>query len=330
MTIGTKVRQLRMTRRLTQQELAERAGVSQAIISKRETEARDNVTSDVLKALAQVLGCTTDYLVGMHEDKDSEQLTTATAKLVRRNGRGRCALPAPRRGQGVFCMTRTLTWGERRSCILRSVYLSGILPHCSGSPWNTADTSPPPGYRETCLRCFFSHDKGGIAMAEKRGITRRGAPQKCDARRRRRRTWSRRPRPRRRGDFSPVAHGGVRAARRAERAERRDRAGLCGVRPREPETATARVARLPAVTDNHDAVRKHGQNGMELLMVPYDDTPGQARTTAPEPCPRCGVIDRPPSCLAPVRMAAKPCAHTAGGFCAGCHCWRPSERWCIG
>jgi transcriptional regulator with XRE-family HTH domain len=73
MSIGEKVLRLRTARKLTQQELAERAGVSQAIISKLETDRRDNVTSDVLKGLAKVLGCTTDYLVGMHEDDVSER-----------------------------------------------------------------------------------------------------------------------------------------------------------------------------------------------------------------------------------------------------------------
>ena len=81
MTIGKRVARLRARRKLTQQELAERAGVSQAIISRLETDSRDNVTSDVLKGLAKVLGCTTDYLVGMHEDEDSEQLATAAAQI---------------------------------------------------------------------------------------------------------------------------------------------------------------------------------------------------------------------------------------------------------
>jgi len=80
MSIGKKVYRLRLARKLTQQELAERAGVSQAIISKLETENRDNVTSDVLKGLAKTLGCTTDYLVGMHEDeKETEKLAAAVA-----------------------------------------------------------------------------------------------------------------------------------------------------------------------------------------------------------------------------------------------------------
>ena len=79
MAIGKKVYRLRMERKLTQKELADRAGVSQAIISRLETDDRTNITSDVLKGLAKTLGCTTDYLVGMHEDEDSELLPTAVA-----------------------------------------------------------------------------------------------------------------------------------------------------------------------------------------------------------------------------------------------------------
>lgn len=72
MAIGKRVHRLRQKCKLTQQELATRAKVSQAIISKLETDERDNVTSDVLKGLARALGCTTDYLVGMHEDEESQ------------------------------------------------------------------------------------------------------------------------------------------------------------------------------------------------------------------------------------------------------------------
>ena len=80
MAIGKKVYRLRVARKLTQKELADRAGISQAIISRLETDDRDNITSDVLKGLAKVLGCTTDYLVGMHEEtEDSEQLATVSA-----------------------------------------------------------------------------------------------------------------------------------------------------------------------------------------------------------------------------------------------------------
>jgi transcriptional regulator with XRE-family HTH domain len=70
MRIGEKVQRLRAERKLTQQELADRAGISQPIISRLERQTRANVNADVLKGLALALGCTTDYLVGMHEDEE--------------------------------------------------------------------------------------------------------------------------------------------------------------------------------------------------------------------------------------------------------------------
>ena len=79
MRLGEKVQRLRKERGMTQSELAERAGVSQAIISRLENKVRSNVNADVLKGLAKALGCTTDYLVGMHEDEDSESLAAAEA-----------------------------------------------------------------------------------------------------------------------------------------------------------------------------------------------------------------------------------------------------------
>jgi transcriptional regulator with XRE-family HTH domain len=73
MRLGERVKRLRLERGWTQMELAERAHVSQAIISRLEGKVRHNVNADVLKALAKTLGCTTDYLVGMHEDEDDEE-----------------------------------------------------------------------------------------------------------------------------------------------------------------------------------------------------------------------------------------------------------------
>lgn len=72
MHLGEKIQRLRRERGLTQTELAQRAGISQAIISRLERHRRGNVNADVLKALAKALGCTTDYLVGMHEEEDMD------------------------------------------------------------------------------------------------------------------------------------------------------------------------------------------------------------------------------------------------------------------
>jgi len=81
MDLGDRIKQQREKRRLTQTELAELAHVNQALISRLESKTSASTNTDVLKALAQALGCTTDYLVGMYEDEDedSEQNPAAVA-----------------------------------------------------------------------------------------------------------------------------------------------------------------------------------------------------------------------------------------------------------
>ena len=79
MDLGDRIKRQREKRRLTQTELAELGHVNQALISRLENKRSASTNSDVLKALAKALGCTTDFLVGMHEDEDSETLATAVA-----------------------------------------------------------------------------------------------------------------------------------------------------------------------------------------------------------------------------------------------------------
>jgi transcriptional regulator with XRE-family HTH domain len=67
MTIGDRIKALRKRRRLTQHELAERAGLTQAHISQLEAGARENPQANVVLALARALDCSCDYLLGMYE-----------------------------------------------------------------------------------------------------------------------------------------------------------------------------------------------------------------------------------------------------------------------
>ena len=83
MHLGDRIKKLREERGLTQTELASRADISQPIISRLEGKVRDNVNADVLKALAKALGCTTDYLVGMHEEDDESESEPTEAVLAR-------------------------------------------------------------------------------------------------------------------------------------------------------------------------------------------------------------------------------------------------------
>jgi transcriptional regulator with XRE-family HTH domain len=79
MDLGDRIKRQREKRRLTQTELAERANVNQALISRLESKISASTNTEVLKRLAKALACTTDYLVGMHEDEDNELLPAAVA-----------------------------------------------------------------------------------------------------------------------------------------------------------------------------------------------------------------------------------------------------------
>jgi transcriptional regulator with XRE-family HTH domain len=67
MALGDRIKEQREKRHLTQMELAVKAGVNQALISRLESKVSASTNSEVLKRLAEALGCTTDWLVGMHE-----------------------------------------------------------------------------------------------------------------------------------------------------------------------------------------------------------------------------------------------------------------------
>jgi transcriptional regulator with XRE-family HTH domain len=79
MSLGRKIHALREERRMSQTDLAERARIGQAIISRLEAGLQHEVRSGVLKRLAEALGCTTDWLVGMHEEEDRNLRPVAMA-----------------------------------------------------------------------------------------------------------------------------------------------------------------------------------------------------------------------------------------------------------
>jgi len=62
--IGERLRQCRARHEWSQHELARRADVPQALISRLEAGRRASVTTEVAKRLALALGTSIDYLVG--------------------------------------------------------------------------------------------------------------------------------------------------------------------------------------------------------------------------------------------------------------------------
>jgi len=53
---------------MSQQMLAQRTGLKVQNISRMETDQRVHVRSDTLRRLADALGCTSDYLLGLTDD----------------------------------------------------------------------------------------------------------------------------------------------------------------------------------------------------------------------------------------------------------------------
>ncbi len=73
MTLGDRIKQLRKALNLTQQQLADKVGVTYIQIGRYET-AKSNASADVLQKIAGALNTTTDYLMnGANEDQLSDK-----------------------------------------------------------------------------------------------------------------------------------------------------------------------------------------------------------------------------------------------------------------
>ena len=70
MTLGERICVIRERRQWSQNELSRKSGVRQALISELESGKKLDTTGSVLKRLAETLGVTVDYLVGMYGDGD--------------------------------------------------------------------------------------------------------------------------------------------------------------------------------------------------------------------------------------------------------------------
>lgn len=80
MTLGERVLVLRRRKAMTQGQLALQAGVNKMTIWRLEHNAILDVKGQVLRKMADVLGCSTDYLLGrVTETLDSERMGPACA-----------------------------------------------------------------------------------------------------------------------------------------------------------------------------------------------------------------------------------------------------------
>jgi transcriptional regulator with XRE-family HTH domain len=90
MTLGRRIRQERAKRGWNQKQLAQASRISQATISRLEADQVTQLRSDALGRLAEALGVTVDYLVGLakeplavgNPDPAVRELVTTYAGLV--------------------------------------------------------------------------------------------------------------------------------------------------------------------------------------------------------------------------------------------------------
>ena len=66
--LGARLRRRRQDQHLSQQELATLMQVPQSWISELENGKRPHVEADTVYRFCRVLGCTSDYLVGLTDD----------------------------------------------------------------------------------------------------------------------------------------------------------------------------------------------------------------------------------------------------------------------
>lgn len=79
MTLGERVEKRRKAARLSQDQLAADAHITQGLLSRIERDKTTDPGAKVLKGLALALGCSIDYLVGLYDDADTEERQSATA-----------------------------------------------------------------------------------------------------------------------------------------------------------------------------------------------------------------------------------------------------------
>ncbi|HHW03367.1 MAG TPA: helix-turn-helix transcriptional regulator [Thermoanaerobacterales bacterium] len=76
--VGKKIKELRLNRKMTQEELGKIIGVTTSMIGMYETGAR-NPSYAVLNKIAEYFNVTTDYLLGLEEKEDAETRAIARA-----------------------------------------------------------------------------------------------------------------------------------------------------------------------------------------------------------------------------------------------------------
>ena len=81
-TIGDRIRELRLARKWTQNELADKLGLDRTTISKWERHGGSEPDTDTIKKLADIFEVTSDYLLGRTDDRNSRELPETVAAYL--------------------------------------------------------------------------------------------------------------------------------------------------------------------------------------------------------------------------------------------------------
>jgi len=81
LTVGERIKQLREKKGMNQKQLAEKAKMTRATISRIETGQVKEVKSEALKKLAVALGVTVDFLVGQSEEMSADDIIIADDQI---------------------------------------------------------------------------------------------------------------------------------------------------------------------------------------------------------------------------------------------------------
>ncbi len=76
MTTGERIKQLRLAEGMTQEELGRKVGVKKSAIHKYESGMIINLKRDVIAKLAEALGTTGSYLIGLRDEEEIKKEST--------------------------------------------------------------------------------------------------------------------------------------------------------------------------------------------------------------------------------------------------------------
>jgi transcriptional regulator with XRE-family HTH domain len=77
MALSYRVKKRRELLKMSQGQLARRAGINQGLLSRIESGGTPSPGAVILKRLALALGCSTDWLLEMYEEDHDDTLTSA-------------------------------------------------------------------------------------------------------------------------------------------------------------------------------------------------------------------------------------------------------------